>query len=331
MCSTDTVTQSVCDVGGVAENPLYEPNGYVWAVDVPAADVGTPITVSIYDPAISNTGSPLFENTASPTSDFHTSYELFNTTGDVNHTSTDPALSMGGRCQSGPGRQVFGFGTNAGAPDYFEHWFELCTFVPTQAGIFPLQVKTSNIPGIADAGTGWNVYSVKAVSTSPTQPQVFALDHLSIYTAQPGASANYYLANIPASWHGHTMTVDLFDPGDGAGPSAFTMQFLAPPSGLGIVPTGGTSVGCNYNATPSSAFGPATPDTSANCTVVTKQAGSNMGLYNGRWLLVSIVIPTSYSCTTDCWWSIHSDLGTSGSTPSDRMTISVNVSANVAS
>ena len=102
------------------------------------------------------------------------------------------------------------------------------------------------------------------------------------------------------------------------------MQFFGPPSGLGIRPAGGAPTGCNYNATGSSTPGPAAPNSSYNCNIVTTRAGTSSGVYNNQWLRVEIPIPASYTCTTDCWWSVTENFGT-GSSPSDRLTLSADV------
>jgi len=140
--------------------------------------------------------------------------------------------------------------------------------------------------------------------------------------------ARFYLANIGAQYAGHTLQIDLFDPGDGtaSATSPFTMQFLAPPSGTpAIVPTLGTPVACNYNATPSASFPPpSTPDVSATCKITTLNTGSSTGIYNDKWLRVQIVIPATYACTTDCWWTVKYDFGAAGK-PTDRTVWAVNV------
>ena len=335
MCSTDTETKSTCATNWTSGNPTggapypaattqntqYDPNGYIWAIDVKQANVA--VTVAIYDPNIDQTGGSLNESNSS--APFNTSYELFNTTGSNANVSEDPSLSMNGKCTTGPGYNVFTNPNNSSSEPYKEAWYTLCTFTPTQVGIYPLQVKTSNIPNVLDSGTGWNAYAVKATASSGTQPQVYALNDMSIWTAQPGTTAAFYLANIGQQYAGHTLVVDLYDPGDGSGPDAFTMRFVPPPSGLGVVPTGTGSIGCNYNATPSTTFGPATPDTSSNCQITTKNAGSGSGVYNGDWLRVKISLPSTYTCSTDCWWWIKYTLGTGSSTPTDRTTWVVNV------
>ena len=332
MCSTDIQTRTTCDpnwpTGGApgftpassVQNSTYDPNGYSWSIDVPQAAVGSPLTVQIYDPANGGTGG-LLNETLDTTSGgpFNTSYELFQTSGTSTVEET-AALSLAGQCSAGPGYQDFANGVGSGAPYYTEQWFTLCTFTPTAAGVYPLQVKTSDIPGMEDNGAGWNAYSVKAVSSSPVQPDVTALDHISVWEDMPGTVNNLYLANVGASEAGHNLYVDLYDPGDGTGPDQFTLQVLAPPSGLGVVPTGGAPVSCSFNATPSATLGPATPNLSPTCTVVTKLVSSSSGIYNGSWLRLTVPIPAFYTCTTDCWWTLRANHGTGNSTPTDRLT-----------
>ena len=53
-------------------------------------------------------------------------------------------------------------------------------------------------------------------------------------------------------------------------------------------------------------------------------AGSSSGIYNNGWLRVQIDIPTGYTCSADCWWTVKYDFGT-GSSPTDRTVWVVNV------
>ena len=146
------------------------------------------------------------------------------------------------------------------------------------------------------------------------------MNDMSIYFAQPG-NANFYLTSVSPSHAGKHLVIDVYDPGDGvAGPSGIRIQFLMPPSGLGTIPAGGTTTSCSYNATPSYTFGPTTPDTSYNCNIQTQVPnGAGSGIYNNAWLRVSIPIPPTYTCTTDCWWSVSYKLDP-GVSPSDRTT-----------
>ena len=159
---------------------------------------------------------------------------------------------------------------------------------------------------------------------------MYAIDKMSMWSPEPAqagfSTARFYLASIGQQYAGHTLVVDLFDPGDGtSGNSPFTMQFLSPPSGTpAIVPTSGTPVSCNYNATASGTIGPATPNTSANCAITTLNANSSTGIYNDKWLRVAIDIPSAYTCSADCWWTVQYSFGNAGK-PTDRTVWVVNV------
>jgi hypothetical protein len=318
-CATDTVTPATCD-SGPGSNTSYDPNGYLWAIDVPGADVGHLVTVSIYDPAF-DPGGTTDESYAGANVGFATSYQLFETTGDPANISTAPSNGMNavGHCTGGtPGYQVFAPGTSSQ-----NAWYALCTFVPDKAGIYPLQVKTSAIPGVTDAGSGINNFSIRATATGGLNPHPYALFSESLFTTD--ANGQIYLALVPPQYAGHTMVIDLYDPGDAAGTAAETMQFLAPPSGSpSVVPSGGTAVACDYSP-PTVSQGGVTSNSSPTCTVPTKSVGSTGDTYNGMWLRVVLTIPADYSCTTDCWWTIR--YAGVGNTLTDRLVAVVNLSA----
>ena len=312
---------SATSCAGNTVNPTYRDTGFIWAVEVVAQASYSPVTVAIYDPSF-GPNSTLNEGYSGGSTGFATSFEVFNATSSAAYNlSNANSLKTLGRCSpvSG-GYKVFPSGDTTGQ----NAWYTLCTFTPTGPGIYPVQVKTSAIPTVTDSGTGFNAYSLRAVASAGTQPKLYALDDLSIWTPTPGSTAKFYLAEIGQQYAGHTLQIDLYDPGDGtAGSSPFTMQFLAPPAGVpSIVPTSGSTVNCDYNLT---AAGYPTLDTnSGNCTIKTLNANSSSGIYNNGWLRVQIAIPVSYTCTTDCWWSVKYSFG-SGSTPTDRTVWVVNV------
>ena len=129
-------------------------------------------------------------------------------------------------------------------------------------GVYPLQVKSSAIPGVTDAGTGYNVFSVEATTTGghpadglPDQGPV----HLDGELLLVPTTSQFYLANIsPQQWAGHSLVVDAYDPGDGPSGSDY-VQVLGPPSGVpAFVPTGGTPLPCRYSTPTVAEGGPTT-------------------------------------------------------------------------
>jgi len=317
-CVVAPATATACDASGA--NPAYTSVGYVWAIDVSPAAIGVPVTVEVYDPELmANTGT--LDSIVN--GGFATSYRLFGSTGTGTYDlSPSNGMDTLGRCVGpGTGSKVFA----AGSTESAAAWYSLCTFTPNVAGAYPLQVRSSGIPGVPDSGGGFNNFAIRATTSGPP-PRVAALDRASVMFATPGSTSRSYLANIDQTKAGHTLAVDLFDPGDGtAGSSPIQIQVLAPPSGIpSIVPTGGSAVACNYNANGSASIGPATPEFSATCTVTTEQPNSSSAIYNNKWLRLSITIPTSYTCAIDCWWTLVDSIGT-GSTPTDRLVYEVSV------
>lgn len=317
-----------------ANNPDYRKSGYLWGIDVPPSLVGTPITVQIYDAIHCSNESDLCTGgnradwvAESGNPKMNTQFEFFDSDGSDLTIDISSGLSMNGNCSTGPGKLIIpaNAANNATQVDtYKNRWYTLCTFTPTKSGIHPLQVKSSDIPGYTDAGDGWNAYSLRACRTSScttgTQPSTYAINDMSIWNSGAAGSAKFYLANIGQEHAGKRLILDLWDPGDGSGSSAFTMQFRTPPGGIpNVLPQNGAgTTSCLYNATPSVTFGPATPNSSSNCTITTRAANTSGGggIYNGRWLRVSIQIPVNYTCSADCWWSVWYNFN--GGTASER-------------
>jgi hypothetical protein len=281
-CSGNTTTVSTCRVPANpngAQNSLYKPEGYKYAVEVPPSAVGSVVTLQIWDAAhitrttdapnnrsgtfdCKRSSSPFSGYSAAIWSDFGTSNCQ---TGDSAQTRaplqvrvyendnvelTTPLLLPGPNnlaCERywDTGTTVNGTGGLANK----NAWQTVCTFTATRAGAYPVTVKTSNIvrPNgtvITDVGTGWNAYSLRAtVGGAAAGLKLYALDDLSIWTNTPGSTSRFYLAEIKAEHRGKKILLDLYDPGDGSGGSAdYYMSVKAPPSGLQTIPGAGTTI-----------------------------------------------------------------------------------------
>ncbi len=207
-------------------------------------------------------------------------------------------------------------------------WTDVCTFTPTRAGRYDLRVRNSGLAGLTDTGTGTNLFALDVAGGTGTS--LYALNDASSNTSVPSATGTFYLAQIPSWYAGHKIDLDLFDVGDGSSANPYTVQLKAPPggapgavpgSGATTIPAAGIASGCTYNASPSTTRGPATPNTAAACTVTT-HLGTGANYYNGAWLRIEVALDPAYSCTSDCFWTITYDTGT---TPfqGDRATWSV--------
>lgn len=354
-CPGNTQTRAACDstsTANGAQNDSYRPSGWLYAIETPTAG---PVTVQLYDfvhsdgrtcsgtvSVTNETGDAGFNGSTrcnSVNGQMPMEAELFNDDGsdltityDETKSYPQPGGSFDGQCTSNPGRIVLPQPSNnteatTQINTYKNKWVSLCTFNAVAGGVYPLRVRSSAIPGISpDVGRGWNQYSVRATVSSGTSPRIYGVGDMSIYNNASTVS-RFYLADVGPENAGKQLILDLYDPGDGSGSPAFVMTVQAPPGGApNSVPTGtpGT-VACNYNSSPSSTRGGATLNAnSSTCSITTKNAGASSGIYNGGWLRVQVSIPTTYNCTTDCWWTIKYNLG-SGATPTDRTVWAVTV------
>ncbi len=306
---------------GGARNPSYTSQGEPYQVDVPPEALGVPVTVTLDDPAF-NLDGPAGDGYAGSAGQtgFATSFQLFDTTGDPTVISTAPSNGMNslGLCTSGPGYAVFNPTRKVDdAPS------RLCTFTPTVAGIYPVVVKTSAIPGVADVGEGQNDFFVSANS----QDQVFdpltvtpaPVDSVRVFTPT-GKFGVVDVAQTHTGDSGHLLLVELFDPGDS--PSGTVSMQLQPPFQPGLTTTPGATQSCDYS-TPSAALGGGTMISSPTCTVTTRRAGAKVPTpYDGKWLQIETVIPPTI-CHSVCTWYVTY---TSTKGPlDDRLTVEASV------
>ncbi len=171
---------------------------------------------------------------------------------------------------------------------YKNTWFRLCRVASPTAGIYVLRVANGS-----DIG-GLNGYAVMASTNSISStsfPRVYAIDDMGIFTNQPSGSATVYLAEVEAVHANKTLELSFFDPGEGSGNASMTV----------IPPTGTGAISCSWTAT--------NGQSGSSCTIPTTIGG--VAQFNGEWITVEIGIPSSYSCTTDCFWKMSLALNTS--------------------
>lgn len=360
---------SGCGTPANPGNPLYLKDGYTYAIDVPAAAVGQTQTIEIWDAAeigrTSNrtaTSGNDCNGGLAPWNPMPSSFGATNCqTGDSGPTDrngipmqfllyqndgNDLTVSFDAvqNNTSGNPCELYIPRDSAANPTavstYKNKWVTVCQFTPTQAGIFPMRVKSSNITlangtTVADnsAAAGWNAFSLKVTGASGTNAKLYNLTNMSIWTNTPGSTARFYLAEIKPEHAGKKVVLDAFDPGDGQS-GTYTMQLLAPPAnapavpptGGVTIPDGGTNVatgGCKANTTGSTNRGGGTLVVNPTCTVTTRD-GSGQKFQNG-WLRVEVQLSPTYTCSTDCWWTIKYDFGGASGYPNDRTVWTLNV------
>lgn len=369
LCRTG-VSGASCGTPSSPSNSEYKPEGYEFAIDVPASGVGQPITVEIWDAievqrTTGNTAAQDCNSTAAPwvpggfpsgfnqqqcqTGDsgptdrngVNMQYQIWQNDGSDLTTNFTTPLS---------GCELYIPRDTAANPTalttYKNKWVTLCTFTPTQKGIYPMRVKSSNIvhasTTIADStsAAGWNAYSIRLGGSSGAR--LYSIGDLSIWTNTPGSTARFYLASIGTEHKGKTLQLDLFDPGDGTS-GTYKMQLLAPPGAAPFntpaagapllppqygqtIPATNVADSCYANMTGRANRADTTPvlvnQASTLCEVTTRDS-SGQKFQNG-WLRFQVVLSPNYSCSTDCWWTIKYDFGTGG-VPNDRTTWALQV------
>ncbi len=305
-----------CGNGNVGKE--YRNTGFMYSIEVPSSAVGQTLTVKVFDAG--NYARANYANVeTADQGTVNTEYELFKPTSTPldSSTYTDPSLSMNGKCTSGAGRWII---QDSASASTYENLTQTLCATPAVAGIYHLQVKTSNIPGITDAGNGWNQFSLVATLGGSTQPKLYGYQDLSLFNNLPNQSGNlsatFYLASVDNIYAGKQLQINMFDPGDGASGNYF-VNFLQP---------GGTTFSsCSYGV-PGGSFTVASP-----CRIQTRNSSAGTpNQYNGKWLNVLITLPSNYTCAsggTDCWWKVKYDFNnvSAGASPNDRTVWSANI------
>lgn len=320
-CASENLVLHACT--GDA-NPEFREAGYTYAVEVPADGGGRVLTVEVFDPGYLPGRSPTIADHAYVgVGELNTSFELFAPDGSWLTASTDPSLSLDGRCGSAPGKITRAGTESPGSPYLAPSWVAVCEIVvPTDAAgdVFPLQIRTSGVTTesgirLADRGNGHNDFAIKAWLAGPgDQPRVYGIGDMSIYTNQNVPQATFDIAEVPDVHAGKKLVIEGFDPGDGNDDHRYELVIRGP---------GGQDHPCRHTAESGSAM----VTDRAVCSIITKETtqSSVSGNYNDRWLRIEIDLPADYTCASDCWWTANYDFDARGSghgprNPADRTT-----------
>ena len=196
----------------------------------------------------------------------------------------------------------------------FHQWVTFCTFTPTTAGDYYLQVRTDvAAAGTSDGngglvgnakvytqtgddtsvhGTGNNRFALRVVgdTTVTSSVSVAGLNHMGIYANYTGGSPTFNLVRVIPAAATKTLVINFFDVGDAS--QAGTVQVL-PPSDSNL----GSSL------TTCQASGVANGNIN-NC-LLTNVSSSN---YNGKNQQLSVQIPPTYTCQSSqaggCWFRV---------------------------
>jgi Flp pilus assembly protein TadG len=222
-------------------------------------------------------------------------------------------------------------GYNAEISSQFHNWTRFCTFTPTRAGDYYLQVRTNvslggsgtgyirsgnsaaaDLTGNSTTGEGTNSFAIRAVTQSGKEGAVAVsgYNHMPIYVNTTAATPQFNLIRILPGAAGQKISFSYFDAGDAN--SSGSVRVLVPADATGTITTTPFPGGCN--AIGGSAGTASTALT--NCTAPFTQDSSNTSKNNGKTETITIPIPANYSCNYasfgGCWYKVLLDYGGSG-------------------
>lgn len=219
---------------------------------------------------------------------------------------------------------------NANLAAVFHQWVDLCTFTPTQAGDYYLQVRNNvALGGLADGNGGWsgngtvysqtaddtgvrgtgtNNFGLRAVTGAPAGAiSVAAYEKMRIFANSDSASTEFNLVRVAPAAANKTLVISFFDVGEGS--SSGSVQVVKPVDAVNLPTylqnctasgvTNGDLIDCKIsNITPSG--------------------------YNGKYQEIRVPIPSTYSCTVasqgGCWFRVKVSFGTGSVTDATTWT-----------
>lgn len=321
-------TSTNCNNGSALNSDDYDPNGYLYAIDLPANS--TSLKLDVYDGDFNRSGSTMDIAVGGNGSEsVTTNYTIYNLNPTPLDTSDSNLNSL----------KLTTVTVNTNDTTYQNTWKNLYTWSNPKAGRYYVRVQT---PVQTANSRGSNGFSLRAwagnsyttcstISTasnySASCPQLHAVSDMSIYAnlgGTAGTYANFYLAQIDPIHAGKTMRVNLFDAGEGAqklqildpngNPATFSWTTPCSPQ---TPPTGG----CSGSGNSLDVSDTACP--SGNCPQPYSGLNSK-SKYSDRFLTIDIPLPSNYTTVygTKVWWKIQYQVG---STSTDRTTWSVNI------
>ena len=282
------------------ENTDYRAGGYYYAVEIPSGK--NSFTVKLYDAGFYD--RPNFQTetgdgdglAASANGGMTTHYQLYapdSTPLDPTDNSSISGCSL--TIQSGQSS-----GT------YKNRWVDLCTVSPpSEGGLYVLRVWSTENQG------GNNSYSI-GVTTNPAsgaRARVYGINDMSIFTNGTTGTATVYLAEIDPIHAGKKLELRFYDPGENNNNA--WVEVKRPD---------GTTPNCSWFSEDDG--GTQTDSDSGQCRIQSTISGN--ARFNGQWLTAIIDIPSTYTCSTDCFWKMALDMDGS----QDRTTWTARVIGN---
>ncbi len=191
---------------------------------------------------------------------------------------------------------------------WHDKWWPIATGLP--AGTYRLNLRSAALGAVNQKATFENDWSIEA--TGGGNPRVYGLGKIVEYNIIQGAGQQaFYLAQIGPENAGKTLEIDLFDIGDIGGTGKFRIQSPDGDAYNYATFTYTTDANCGRTRGSSDAC-----SNSSGTTVITSAAAGNSS-FNDTWTTVLISLPSTYGCsvaapclkppgeTQQGWWKIE--------------------------
>ena len=276
--------------GSTSGNGLHDPY-YYFAIDVPAG-AGSWVDVYLYDAAF-NARSGFAETGdselgfSSPGGGSTMQFTVF--APDTSPQIPENNLTTVGGCSQN---------IASGASGYINQWVKLCRISNPGEGIYVLRVANEYSGGSNNVG-GTNSFALLADSesfSSSAVTRIYSLNEMGIFTNSPSGNATVYIAEVAPVHANKILELKFYDPGETAGNG--TMSVVPPP--------GVSGYSCTWTATDDNP--PAGPTSGSGCSINTSSGGDSR--FNAEWITMTIQLPSTYNCTTDCFWKMNLALNT---------------------
>jgi hypothetical protein len=324
-CNSPSATNTEYDALGY--------HGYYYNIVVPTArkSASDSIVIWAYDPSYNPYWYSGFSSASCPGAQFSPDYPYSPTTNNsyavTTHfdvLGTDGTTVLASQTytsvETGPGSGSHGDSSHCG-------WQTIATLPSsTPAGTYQLHVYTE--AGQANS-FGVNAFALEAAYSSQGNPvhnctsisgaggyqnwciNIYAQDAMTAFTytgKNVGGTSKFYLAAVPKSRAGSTMTITLWDPGDGL-TSANNIQVINPDGNKltayswSVASTGhcGSAPLCS-GTTDTNGL-----DTSGSTTDPPNTNLQGTGMYNDRLLTITVPIPNNYNPpnASGGWWMLN--------------------------
>jgi hypothetical protein len=283
---------------GHSTNTQYRPSGYYYGIDIDSGSSG--LNVYVYDAGFYDRGDFNYQTGDRYQDDgggADTHYQLYSPDTTPLDPTDNPAIAG---CS-------FNIPSGAYSYTYRNRWAQLCNLTGAiTPGVYVVRVWTDGNDG------GTNQYSLAASVDSGTNPRVFGINDISIFTNQPGATGTLKLAEVAQIHAGKILELHFYDPGEDNGNAYMTVK----------MPDGSTA-NCSWYSEDENGNDTTPPGEggSGPCRI---QTSNGSPLFNGQWITATVQIPTTYTCSTDCWWYMSIALNQ----PHDRTTWTARIIGN---